>query len=165
MNSYLGGAVPSIGGALVLGAVRRLRQEGAKVRQSVWLGIGVVLLMNTRPFEGMVLTARALGYLALGGAPRSVCHGRRSRFRRVDHSRGTDLHRLLQLARDGQPLRMPYEVNRDTYGWPENLGFLPTKHVTSRHPVLRDMYREGNSASRHLQFVARVSGQPGRARF
>src|SRR6202044_3340315 len=40
MNSYLGGAVPGIGGALVLGAVRGLRQTGPRIRQSIWLGIG-----------------------------------------------------------------------------------------------------------------------------
>src|ERR1700691_3661922 len=71
MNSYLGGAVPGIGGALVLGAVRRLRHDGLpKARQSILLGIGVVLLMNTRPFEGMVLTLAALVYLALGASRR-----------------------------------------------------------------------------------------------
>ncbi len=31
-------------------------------------------------------------------------------------------------------------VNRDTYGWPENLAFLPAKKVVFRHKVLQAMY-------------------------
>jgi hypothetical protein len=140
MNSYLSGAVSGIGGALVLGAVRRLIRPGARVRQSVMLGIGVVLLMNTRPFEGMVLTAAALLYLVLGvsrrgwaqiAVPAGLILGAGLIFMGFYNWRVT-----------GSPVRMPYEVNRDTYGWPENLGFLPAKHVTLRHRVLRDMYRK-----------------------
>jgi hypothetical protein len=40
----------------------------------------------------------------------------------------------------GSPLRMPYQVNRDAYGWPENLAFLPPKKVDLRDQALRDMY-------------------------
>jgi hypothetical protein len=141
MNSYLGGAVSGIGGALVLGAVRRLRREGPHmVRQSILLGIGVVLLMNTRPFEGMVLTVAALAYLALG-APRRA-------WAQIAVPAGLILCAGLMFTGyynwrvTGSPVRMPYEVNRDTYGWPENLGFLPVKQVTFRHRVLRDMYRK-----------------------
>jgi hypothetical protein len=140
MNSYLGGAVPSIGGALVLGAVRRVRQSGASVRQSVWLGIGAVLLMNTRPFEGMVLTALALVYLALGkprrGWARMAIPGG------LIVCAGLIFTGYYNWRVTGSAVRMPYEVNRDTYGWPENLGFLPAKQVTLRHRVLDDMYRK-----------------------
>lgn len=140
MNSYLGGAVSSIGGALVLGAVRRLRKPGRNVAQSILLGIGIVLLMNTRPFEGALLTAAALTYLAIGaerkrwvriGVPASliICAG--LLFTGYYNWRVT-----------GSAVRMPYEVNRDTYGWPENLGFLAIKQVTFRHAVLRDMYQK-----------------------
>jgi hypothetical protein len=139
MNSYLGGAVPGIGGALVLGAVRRLRCQGLhKVRQSIWLGIGMLLLMNTRPFEGLLLTAAALVYLALGVS--------RAAWAQIAVPAGLILSAGLTFIGfynwrvTGHPLQMPYEVNRDTYGWPENLGFLPIKHVTSRHQALRDMY-------------------------
>jgi len=141
MNSYLGGAVPGIGGALVLGAVQRLRREGLhKIRQSILLGIGVVLLMNTRPFEGMVLTVAALVYLALR-APRRA-------WVQIAVPAGLILCAGLMFTGyynwrvTGSPVRMPYEVNRDTYGWPENLGFLPIKQVTFRHRVLRDMYQK-----------------------
>ena len=140
MNSYLGGAVPGIGGALVLGAVKRLRQNGARVRQSILLGIGIVLLMNTRPFEGAVLTLAALVYLVLGKSREGwaqivVPAG-------LILSAGVLFTGFYNFRVTGSSLRMPYEVNRDTYGWPENLGFLPAKEVTFQHRVLRDMYRK-----------------------
>jgi hypothetical protein len=140
MNSYIGGAVSGIGGALVLGAVRRLRQAGGKVGLSVLLGIGIVLLMNTRPFEGMVLTACALVYLALGTSPRSWV--RMAAPAGMILCAGLFFSGYYNWRVTGNPLHMPYEVNRDTYGWPENLGFLPIKHVTSQHRVLREMYQK-----------------------
>jgi hypothetical protein len=140
MNSYLGGAVSGIGGALVLGAVRRLRQRAPGIRQSILLGIGIVLLMNTRPFEGMVLTAAALVYLALGaprrGLPQIVIPAG------LILGAGLIFTGFYNWQVTGSPLRMPYEVNRDTYGWPENLGFLPIKRVTIPDRTLRDMYRK-----------------------
>jgi hypothetical protein len=116
INSYLGGAVPGLGGALVLGAVRRLRQGAAPVRPSILLGIGMVLLMNTRPFEGMVLTSAALLYLALGRA--------RKQWTQIVIPAGLILSAGLVFTGfynwrvTGHPLQMPYEVNRDAYGWP-----------------------------------------------
>ena len=145
MNSYLGGAVSGIGGALVLGAVRRLRlRRGSMPLQSMWLGIGVVTLMNTRPFEGLLLSATALVYLVLGILKDP------SRYRVVLAQIVIPASLLLCAGLaftgyynwrvTGSASRLPYEVNRATYGWPENLGFLPAKNVVSRHPALRDMY-------------------------
>jgi hypothetical protein len=147
MNSYLGGAVPGIGGALVLGAVRRLRKSGGKVRQSILLGVGIVLLMNTRPFEGLMLTASALAFLALG-LWRSGGGAQRVSWTKIIVPAGLILSAGLAFTGyynwrvTGSPLRMPYEVNRDAYGWPENLSFLPIKQVAIRDRVLRDMYRK-----------------------
>jgi hypothetical protein len=42
----------------------------------------------------------------------------------------------------GSPLTMPYVVNRQTYGWPENLAFLPPKHLQLEHPILQAMYEK-----------------------
>ena len=139
MNSYLGGAVSSIGGALVLGAARRLRQNLA-IRNSLLLGAGAVLLMNTRPFEGLVLTGASLVYLAAGVPLRA--------WARIAVPAGLLLTAGLAFTGyynwrvTGSAMRLPYEVNRETYGWPENLGILPAKQVTIRHRVLRDMYQK-----------------------
>lgn len=60
MNSYWGGAVAAIGGALAIGAYPRLVRFG---RGSWIFGTGVVILLCTRPYEGFLLTAPAAGFL------------------------------------------------------------------------------------------------------
>jgi hypothetical protein len=55
MNSYWGGAVAAIGGALLLGGYARVVK-----RKQVWfalaMGIGIAILANTRPYEGLVFS-------------------------------------------------------------------------------------------------------------
>src|SRR5579871_10725 len=63
MNAYWGGAVAAIGGALIVGAYPRLTRAG----KSAWLfGIGAVILICTRPFEGFLLLAPTAIFLWFG---------------------------------------------------------------------------------------------------
>lgn len=143
MNSYLSGAVAGIGGALLIGSLPRLRREEARAFEAALLAAGIVVLVNTRPFEGAALGAAAAVYLT-------------PVVRRVPRNRQLIPRLALPMAVvltagalftcyycwrvTGSPIRLPYQVNRDTYGWPENLAFLPPKRVSFRHQVLADMY-------------------------
>src|SRR6266542_7028938 len=64
MNSYWGGAVTAIGGALVTGALVRITR--AKRWRYAWVfGIGAVIVVLARPFEGLLLVIPALIALAM----------------------------------------------------------------------------------------------------
>lgn len=59
-QTYWGGNVAFIGGALLLGAYPRLVRHG-RFRDACWLGAGLALLANSRPFEGLLVSLPVAG--------------------------------------------------------------------------------------------------------
>src|SRR4051794_763896 len=145
VNSYMGGSVPALGGALLVGALPRLKRGDPRLLPSFMLGLGVVILMNSRPFEGGFLTLASVLYLS-PSIKRGLSRNPGNTFRVVLGPAtavivcGSAFLGYYCWRVTGNPLRFPYQVNRDTYGWPENLAILPPKIIKSSHPILQKMY-------------------------
>jgi hypothetical protein len=134
IDSYMGGAVAAIGGALLIGSVAGPFHRS----KSLFLGLGMVILMNSRPFDGALLSLVALLYLATRiKVPELV---KRLVPAAAILACGVVFTGYYNYRVTGHATRMGYQVNRDTYGWPENLAFLSPKKMSLRDPVMQRMY-------------------------
>jgi hypothetical protein len=144
MNSYMGGAMAGIGGVLVLGALPRIMRR-PRAAPAIVMGIGMIILANSRPNEGFFVSLGALVVLLIW-----VIRNRppwRRLLTRVALPLGSVLL-LLCIGMGfyfwrvtGSPLRMPYQVNRSTYATAP-VFFLQTPAVEPHynHAVMRDFY-------------------------
>jgi hypothetical protein len=121
MNSYWGGAVAGAGGALVLGALTRIWRR-ASVGNALLLGLGIAILANSRPYEGLLFCVPAGVWVIwwLLGKIKSR-DSLNSRFRKVFLPLSTSI--VLTLAfigyynwrLTGNALLMPHVLNTRTY--------------------------------------------------
>jgi hypothetical protein len=144
INSYWGGAVAATGGALLLGALPRLRHK-LTWQQSLVFALGLVILANSRPFEGLLFALPlCLSFAWL------ICRSPlalRQRFAR------SVLPCLLLLGiaaawmlyynwrSTGSPLRMPYTINQATYHVSRPFLFQQPYPIPQYHnPQMRTFY-------------------------
>ena len=116
---YWGGLVAVLGGALLLGALGRLVRR-PRARHAVVLGVGLGILANSRPYEGLVLSAPLLIALAIFLVSRRGPPARIAATRIVVPLAGV----LLLVAGGmlyydyrvtGDPLTMPYVAYQRAY--------------------------------------------------
>jgi hypothetical protein len=132
INGYYGGAHAVTGAALVLGAWPRLSRNALwprlarkpvgqrRLAHCVALAAGLVILAYGRPYEGLLLSVPvAVAMFFFGDRP--------ARDARVF----VPVTLVLMVAAaalglycwriTGSPFKIPYEVNREQYGWPQTL--------------------------------------------
>jgi hypothetical protein len=144
-NTYWGASVAAFGGALVLGALPRLRRH-PRVSIATTMGAGLVILANSRPYEGLVLSlpvAAAMLVWLLGPRrpPLSVSLGKVVVPIIFIVACGAAATGYYNYRVTGNPLILPYVVNRQQYA-PSSYfiwqGPKPEPHY--RRAVMRDMY-------------------------
>jgi hypothetical protein len=144
-DSYWGGAVGAIGGALVLGALPRIKKSWRPL-DALIMGTGLAILVNTRPYEGFVFSLPIAVILLVW------------LFRRDSPPFRITLPRVIApllivlvftaaglgyyLWRvTGSPVRMPYEIEQKTYAVAP---YMLWQHVhpmpTYNNPVIKKMY-------------------------
>ena len=126
MNSYWGGAVTAIGGALVTGAWIRITR--AKRSRYAWvLGVGAVIVVLSRPFEGLLLLVPTL--IALGLANRSARVWLPIVLTGVV---GASWFAYDNYRVTGHPLRLPYRQYYEQYEVVPPFSFMPISTTPSR---------------------------------
>jgi hypothetical protein len=145
-QSYWGGAVAAMGGALVFGALRRIVHR-PRVRDTLLMGVGFAVLANSRPYEGLLVSLPA-GVVLLAwmlgkhGPPVRVSIGRIALpiLMILVCTAGAMGWYNLRVIRNA--FRMPYQMHEATYAvapvflW-QHLRPEPVYH----HKVLRDFHR------------------------
>jgi hypothetical protein len=145
MNGYWSASIVALGGALVIGALPRLKKY-AHARDAIILALGLVILANTRPYEGFILGLIVAVTLLMW------FFGKDHPPARILLSRAVlPLFTILLIAGvatgyyydrvTGNPFRMAYQVNQDAYGIaPYFLFQPPNPEPHYHHPMMRDTY-------------------------
>jgi hypothetical protein len=145
-QGYWGGALAAAGGALVFGAARR-GWEAPGWRPGLVLALGLLLLANSRPFEGLLLSIPTLGLVAaITFRSRPEWEGR---WRMLGvlallmAAGGMAMGRYHQAV-TGSPFRMPYQEYHAQYAATSNLLLTPPRDPlpTYRHQEFRDYWIE-----------------------
>lgn len=180
-QTYWGGNVAFIGGALVLGGYARLRRI-PRCRDAVWMGVGLALLANSRPFEGAVASLPVV--LALFSRPvrdrlalRSLSHRPLPVSGQWLTQRIVPLVSVLGITAifmgyynrrvTGDSWTLPYVVHENTYGatpvflWAQAGPMPGYRHAEIRqlHAWLRASYSSQRTAPGFIEQKAIAFGQ------
>jgi len=160
-DSYWGGAVAALGGALVLGALPRLKKEH-RVRNALLMGLGLAILANSRPYEGFVFSLPVAAALLVWMLGR-----RRPAFSVSLRQVVLPLCLLLGLVAawmgyynwrvGGNPLKLPYQIVHEQYDRsPYFLWESEQPLPEFRHPEMKEY--EVDSLINHYESTKSLAG-------
>lgn len=144
-QSYWGGAVAALGGALVWGALPRILRH-RRGRDAAWLALGLTILGFSRPFEGLLVSLPALAALGAWAfrnrrthPPRRMCAIALPGLTVLAAAAAAMMY--LNLRQTGHPLHLAYQVHESQYGAaPVFLWQRASAPPAYRHPVMRDFH-------------------------
>ena len=118
-DSYWGGALGATGGALVLGAVPRLKRS-RRIVDAVLMALGLALLANTRPYEGLIFSLPILSALVVWWLRNTQRSSKELFLRTVLPMCAVWMLTFIFMGCyfwrvTGSPFRLPYSVERQTY--------------------------------------------------
>lgn len=161
MNTYTGGAVAAIGGALVLGALPRIRHS-FRALDFFWTALGLVLLATSRPYEGLLVSIPVL--VAIAWTLLKKPHPAASvLIRRIAPSllllaAATGFMAYYNYRVFGNPLTPPYKINRETYASAPHFVWQSARpEPIYRHRAMRNFYT-GWELKTFLEETASVAG-------
>jgi hypothetical protein len=155
MESYWGGAVAALGGALAAGALPRLLRK-----RSIWpalvLGMGLLILANSRPFEGLLISLPVFGLLLLWLTRRGIPDAWLL-LRHVALPLGIVLF-LGATAMTyyfwrvtGSPFRMPYQVHSAAYEITDPFLWQPLRKTPPFRYAVMEKYHVERQTAAYLQ--------------
>lgn len=123
INTYWGGATAAIGGALLIGALARIIRY-RRGRDAILFGLGLAVLAQSRPYEGLMLGAPLSLALAVWLMRERVVFGRR--IGQVAAPLAAVAAALVAGTAyynwrvTGSPMVMPYGLHQKVYGTPQS---------------------------------------------
>jgi len=159
-NTYhAAGSLAALGGALILGSLPRLMRT-ARLRSAIPMGIGIAILVLTRPYEGLLLCIPVAVVLGKWMWKRKEQRGAAALMRLAAVPLLFGIGAVAWLGfydyrAFGNPLTLPYTVDRDTYAIAPYYVWQHTRpEPTYRYAEMRAFYREGElSFYKHIHSV------------
>jgi hypothetical protein len=151
MNSYWGGALAACAGCLLLGTLPRMAQGPVRSKDAALAAMAIVLLANTRPFEGLILAVGMSAALLIWRATRRLRFASLLTWRAL-----TPILMILAAAAifdgyynlrvTGSALCLPYQSYFEQYQLaPPWIILSERNHPTFRHADLENTWKEEES--------------------
>jgi hypothetical protein len=157
INSYYGGGFVALGGVLVLGALPRLL-DAPRWRDGLAFAAGLVILMTSRPFEGLFFALPLMVTIACR-LLNSAHRGDFTPMLRVAvptaliTGAGVGLMLAYSVATTGNALEDPYTHNRLAYAHTSAFFFEAPIEPTHAAPEQVDTFYREEAAQVHPDFV------------
>jgi hypothetical protein len=144
-QSYWGGAVGATGWALIFGGLRSVIRE-PRMTAALRLGIGLAILANSRPYEGLLVSvpvalALLYGLISPNGPP--LCVSFKLIFMPLLFVIGLTAAGMAfyNFSITGDALRLPYQVHEATYAFVPNFVWQPLRPVPHyNHETIREFH-------------------------